>query len=121
MPITSGLFQPIPSGGFAVSRPHVMNKAGNLFRIDIHTPTQTDPNKKYQIWATKDAITSHFPGLEHPTPHHFEQFARTHYQKTLENPEHASKSGVFISTTQKVHGNPKLFSSMITDPEAKFV
>ena len=98
-----------------------MNKAGNLYRIPVRTPTPTNPNKTYEIWATKDAIKSHFPGLETPTPHHFEQFARTHYQKALENPEHAAKPGVFISTTQKVHGNPKLFSSMITDPEAKFI
>jgi hypothetical protein len=121
MGINAGLFQPLPPGGLAVGRPHVMNKAGNLYKIPIHTPTETNPNKKYEIWATKQAIQQHFPGLETPTPHHFEQFARTYYQKALENPEHARHPGVFISTTQKVHGNPKLFPSTINDPETGFV
>jgi hypothetical protein len=96
-----------------------MNRAGNLYKIQVHTPTLTDPNHKYEIWTTKQAIQSHFPGVENPTPHHFEEFARTHYQKSLQNPEHANKKGVFISTTQQIHGNPKIFSSMVNDPEVK--
>lgn len=121
MAINSGLFQPLPTSGFSIGRPQVMNKTGDLYKIQIARPTLTDPSHKYEIWTTKEAIKSHFPGLDHPTPHHFEQFARTHYLKTLENPEHASKQGVFISSTQKVHGNPKIFSSTINDPEAKWV
>lgn len=120
MAINSGLFQPLPPSNYSVGTHQVMNKAGNLYKISIHTPTTTDPNRKYEIWTTKEAIKGHFPGLETPTAHHFDQFARVHYQKALENPEHANKQGVFISTTQKVHGNPKLFPSMINDPEAKF-
>lgn len=115
-------FQPAPPK-VTITKPMVMNKLGNLYKTEIKHVDNNNKPYNYQVWMTKGAVKSHFPGLEDNqiTRYHLQAFAKNSHEKFMRatGGRAPEKQGIFISSTQQIHGNPKVWPTVLTDPELR--
>ncbi len=116
------VLQAIPSHGVAVSRPILVNPKGNLYKMKInHYDGDNTHVRDYEVWATKEAVQKHFNGItEDPNAYQLKKFAHQMYNSRLkETGGNPVEKGAFMSSSQKIHGNPTLWPRAIIDPEMK--
>lgn len=117
-----------PRVQMTTSRPQrVGSMGGSVFKMQINHPDEAGQNtKKYEVWTTKEAVEKHFAETGEARPqdiksYHYQKYARHMYENRLRStagkPE---EKGVFISSTQQVHGDPKLWPHTIVDPDIKY-
>jgi len=123
-----GLFQPLPgqNRGITIHQPQRVSPSGqktNLYRIPItHNDESGGEPRKYEIWATKEAIMKHSIGMEgDPKPYDIKKFAHQVYENRLRNSGgRPNEKGVFVSTNQQIHGNPNMWPHTLADTEIKY-
>lgn len=111
-----------PRAAFRVSQPMKMNHAGNLYKINIgHFGEDNKQIRNYEVWATKEAVQNHFPGQTGELKNYqLQRFAKRMYEDRLRVSNHQpAEQGVLVSSTQKIHGDPRMWPHSISDPEIK--
>ncbi len=113
--------QSIPgAGGISIGHPRLINPKGNLYKIKIdHFGDNNSHEKAYEVWATKEAVQKHFNGItEDPNAYQLKKFAHQMYESRVKATGGVPKEqGVFLTTNQKVHGDPSMWPRAIIDPE----
>lgn len=114
-----------PHPTIAVHRPVKVSDTGNLYKIPLNHQNENGEEKKYEVWATKEAIKQHFIGQigehENPKEYQMRKFARMMYEKSMRNSGGQLQHNGLLVTTDKVQqGNPKLWPSTLAHPEIKY-
>lgn len=118
--------QPRPQ--MQTSRPQrVGSMGGSVFKMQINHPDETgQTTRKYEVWATKEAVEKHFAETGEARPqdlkaYHYQKYARQMYEHRLRNTGgQPQEKGVFVSSTQNIHGDPKLWPHTVVDPDVKY-
>lgn len=74
-----GVLQPLPpQAAIRMTHPMKVSPKGNLYKINIgHYDQNNQQVRNYEVWATKEAVQSHFAGLtEEPKAYQLQRFAR---------------------------------------------
>jgi hypothetical protein len=115
-----GVLQPRPT--IMTHRPVKVTANGNLYKIPLTHQTDSGEEKKFEVWATKEAIQKQFVGLqENPREYQMRKFARLMYEKSMRKTSgNLQHSGVLVTTDSMTHGNPKLWPNTLSHPEIKY-
>lgn len=116
------VLQAMPSHTVSFATPKLMSPTGNIYKMKMsHYGVDSSHVRDYEVWATKEAIQKHFNGTaEEPNKYQLKKFARQMYDSRLKATGGAPKeNAMFMSSSQSVHGDPRMWPHAIIDPEMK--
>lgn len=116
----------IPPPNIVVNKPVKISPKGNVYKIQIaHKNPNDDKMNNFEVWATKEAVQKHFAGFgeptgEYPKEYELKKFAKQMYEKQLRsNNGRFQHKGMFVTTDNITHGDPRLWPTVIAHPEVK--